>query len=259
MSFLDHLEELRWHILRALTAVLLFAVAAFVFKGIVFDEIILAPTRPDFFTNKTLCRLSLKLNLPALCINNQPLTLQNINMAGQFSTHVLIAFITGIIAAFPYVFWEFWRFIKPALYPNELKNARGAIFFASTLFLLGVLFAYFLICPLTIQFLGSYKVSESISNVINLNSYISTISSIILACGIMFELPMLIYFLTKIGLVSSTFLKKYRRHATIIILSVSAIITPPDVLSMIMVWMPIMALYEGSILVAKKVEKTNNP
>ena len=255
MSFLEHLEELRWHIIRALASALIFTVIAFIFKGILFDCIILGPTSPDFFTNKSLCWLAVKLDMPTLCINKEPLILQNINMAGQFSMHIWISFITGIIIAFPYIFWEFWRFIKPALYPNEIKNSRGAIFFASILFLIGVLFAYYLICPLTIQFFGNYKVSENVGNIINLNSYISTISSIIVACGIMFELPMLIYFLTKIGIISSSFLKKYRKHAVIVILSVSAIITPPDVLSMILVWMPIMLLYEGSILIAKRVEK----
>jgi sec-independent protein translocase protein TatC len=255
MSFLDHLEELRWHIIRAVASALIFAIIAFIFKRILFDVIILGPTKPEFFTNKTLCLIAMKFNMPSLCINSEPLNLQNINMAGQFSMHIWISFITGLIIAFPYIFWEFWRFVKPALYPNEVKHSRGAIFFASILFSIGVLFAYYLICPLSIQFLGTYKVSESVENIINLNSYISTISSVILACGIMFELPMIIFFLTKVGLISSSFLKKYRKHAVIIILVVSAIITPPDVLSMILVWMPIMALYEGSVLIAKRVEK----
>ena len=258
MSFLDHLEELRWHIMRSFLSIAVFAVLAFVFKSILFDVIILGPSKPDFFTNRGLCWIAEVLNKPAFCINQNQLDLQNINMAGQFSTHIWIAMITGLILSFPYIFWEFWRFIKPALYPNEIKHSRGAIFFASSLFLVGVLFAYYVICPLSIEFLANYKVSESVDNIINLGSYISTVSSVVLACGIMFELPMLIYFLAKIGIISSGFLKKYRRHAVVLILSVSAIITPPDVLSMILVFLPIIALYEASIVIAKRVEKKNS-
>jgi sec-independent protein translocase protein TatC len=189
MSFLEHLEELRWHIIRSVVAVLVLAIGAFIFKSILFDVIILGPSRPDFFTNKSLCWIAEKLNMPVLCINQNDLNLQNINLAGQFSVHILISCITGIILAFPYIFWEFWRFIKPALYPKEIKHSRGAIFFASILFSVGILFAYYLICPLSIQFFGNYKVSQSVDNIINISSYISTISSIVLACGIMFELP----------------------------------------------------------------------
>ena len=259
MSFLEHLEELRWHIIRSIASVLILAVTAFVFKRILFDVIILGPCQPDFFTNRGLCWMAVKLNIPAICINQEPLNLQNINLAGQFSMHILIACVTGIILAFPYIFWEFWRFIKPALYPTEVKHSRGAIFSASTLFSVGILFAYYVICPLSINFLGNYKVSESVDNIINLNSYVSTISSIVLACGIMFELPVFIYFLSKVGLVSSSFLRKYRRHAIVISLTVAAIITPPDVFSQILVCLPLLALYEGSIVIAKRIESKKLP
>lgn len=259
MSFLEHLEELRWHIIRSVASIMIFAVCAFIFKKILFDVIILGPSKPEFFTNASLCLLSAKLNLPAICINQTPLNLQNINMAGQFSTHIWIAFMAGIIISFPYIFWEFWRFIKPALYAEEIKHSRGAIFFASSLFTVGILFAYYVICPLSINFLGSYKVSESVDNIINLSSYISTISSIVLACGIMFELPVFIYFLSKVGLVTSSFLTKYRRHAIIICLTVSAIITPPDVFSQILVCLPLLLLYESGILIAKRIEKVKLP
>ena len=255
MSFLEHLEELRWHIIRSLVAIMIFAVAAFIFKTVLFDIILLGPSNPHFFTNRAFCLVAEKMNIPALCINQEPLNIQNISMAGQFTMHLWVAFVSGIIIAFPYIFWEFWRFIKPALYPNEIKHSRGAIFFASSLFSIGVLFAYYVICPLSVNFLGYYQVSDRIENVINLESYVSTISSIILACAVMFELPVLIYFLSKVGLVSSSFLKKYRRHAVILSLIVATIITPPDVFSQILVCIPILGLYEGGILISKRVEK----
>lgn len=255
MSFLDHLEELRWHIIRSFASIIVFAVLAFVFKSFVFDVVILGPSRPDFFTNRFLCSLSETLNMPVLCINQVQLKFQNINMSGQFTMHIWIAFVAGAIVSFPYIFWEFWRFVKPALYENEVKHSRGAIFAASMLFSLGILFAYYLIAPLSVYFLGNYQVSESVENIINFGSYVSTISSIVLASGVMFELPVFIYFLSKVGLVTSSFLKKYRRHAIVVVLALAAIITPPDVISQIMVCLPLIVLYEAGIIIAKRVEK----
>jgi len=255
MSFLDHLEILRWHLLRAFSSVFIVAILAFVFKEIVFDVIILAPSDPLFFTNRMLCELAQKINLPALCINQVPLSFQNINMSGQFTTHILVSFVTGIVVAFPYIFWEFWRFIRPALYDNEVKHSRGAIFFASILFSVGILFAYYVISPLSIHFLGNYQVSEKVDNIVNLGSYISTITSIVLAGGIIFELPILIYFLAKVGLVSSNFLIKYRKHSIVIALLLAAIITPPDVISQILVCFPLILLYESGIVITKRLEK----
>lgn len=194
MSFLAHLEELRWHLVRAFASVFVFAVLAFVFKSFVFDTIILAPSDPTFFTNYQLCSMAGLLDMPALCINQKGISFQNINMSGQFTTHIWVSFVMGIIAAFPYIFWEFWQFIRPALYPEEVKHSRGAIFFASTLFTIGILFAYYIICPLSVHFLGNYQVSDKVENIVNLGSYISTITSIVLAGGVIFELPILIYF-----------------------------------------------------------------
>ena len=182
MSFLDHLEELRWHIMRSLLAIIIIAVLAFVFKSFLFDVILLGPSHSDFITNRALCWIGEVLDKPAFCINQTPLSLQNITMAGQFSTAIMIAMISGLVVAFPYIFWEFWRFIKPALYPNEIKHSRGAIFFASSLFSVGILFAYFVICPLSIEFLSNFKVSESVDNIMTIDSYISTISTLTLAC-----------------------------------------------------------------------------
>lgn len=255
MSFLDHLEELRWHIIRSFASIIVFAVLAFVFKSFVFDVVILGPSRPDFFTNQFLCKLSATFNMPVLCINQVQLKFQNINMSGQFTMHIWIAFVAGAIVSFPYIFWEFWRFVKPALYENEVKHSRGAIFAASMLFSLGILFAYYLIAPLSVYFLGNYQVSESVENIINFGSYVSTISSIVLASGVMFELPVFIYFLSKVGLVTASFLKKYRRHAIVVVLALAAIITPPDVISQIMVCLPLIVLYEAGIIIAKRVEK----
>jgi len=254
MTFLDHLEVLRWHIVRAFASIFIFAVLAFVFKNFVFDTIILAPSDPDFFTNRFLCQLAGILDMPVLCINQDPLSFQNIKMSGQFTTHIWVSFVAGIVVAFPYVFWEFWRFIKPALYSKEIKHSRGAIFFASTLFSVGILFAYYVICPLSVHFLGTYQVSEKVENIVNLGSYIGTITSIVLAGGVIFELPIFIYFLAKVGLVSSYFLKKYRKHSVVLALMLAAIITPPDVISQLLVCFPLIILYEAGIVIAKRIE-----
>ena len=255
MSFLEHLEELRWHIVRSVLAVLLVAIVAFIFNEIVFDTIILAPKNPGFWTNRMFCNFAEIVNVKALCINSKPFEIINIQMAGQFMTHILVSIIVGVILAFPYIFWEFWLFFKPALYSNEKKHASGAVFFSSLLFLIGVLFGYYLIVPLSVHFLGSYNVSAEVSNQISLRSYISTVASITLASGLIFQLPILAYFLTKVGLIDPPFLKKYRRHSVIVILALSAIITPPDIFSQVMVCFPLLFLYEIGIMISKSVLK----
>ncbi|MEA3445780.1 MAG: twin-arginine translocase subunit TatC [Bacteroidota bacterium] len=254
MSFLDHLEELRWHLLRSIVAIFVFAIVAFVFHNFIFDNIILAPKAPEFWTNQKLCALGSFLNISSLCINSAPFKIINISMAGQFSTHIIVSLVLGVILAFPYIFWEFWRFVSPALYENERKNSRGAIFYTSLLFGMGVLFGYYLIVPLSVHFLGSYNVSEQVENTINLRSYISTVTSVVLAGGIIFELPILVFFLAKAGLVSSEFLRKYRKHSIVVILALSAIITPPDVFSQVLVCLPLFLLYEIGIYIAKRIE-----
>ncbi len=258
MTFLDHLEELRWHLIRSLLAVVILAVVAFIFHNFIFDSIILAPKASDFWTNRQLCKLAEFLSTPTLCINSHPFEIININMAGQFSTHIMVSLIAGVIVAFPYIFWEFWRFVKPALYSKEKKNSRGAIFYTSLLFILGVLFGFYLIVPLSVHFLGSYSVSSQVDNTINLNSYISTVTSVVLASGVIFELPVLILFLAKAGLITPAFLRKYRKHAIVIILALAAIITPPDVFSQILVCLPLILLYEIGIRLSVKVEKKAN-
>jgi sec-independent protein translocase protein TatC len=256
MSFIDHLEELRWHLIRAFSVIFIIAIAAFIFNDIVFDKIILAPKNPDFYTNKLLCQLGSLVDIPKLCINTEPFQIISIKMAGQFTMHITTSIFAGIILGFPYLFWEFWRFIKPALYEKEVKHSRGAVTISSFLFLLGVLFGYFVIAPLSVHFLGSYSISEEVLNQINLKSYIGTITSVTLASGITFELPVLIFFLSKTGLVTPDFLKKYRRHAIIVILILAATITPPDIFSLILVTFPLLILYEVGIIISRKVQNS---
>ncbi len=255
MTFLDHLEVLRWHLIRAFISIFIFTILAFVYKTFIFDTILFAPTTSNFFTTDLLCDIGQKWNISALCINQKTISFQNFNMAGQFSSHIWISFIAGLTLAFPYVFWEIWRFIKPALHENEVKKSRGAAFFTSILFSIGILFAYFIIVPLSVHFLSNYQVSPKVENIISLNSYINTITSIVLAGGIIFELPVFIYFLAKIGIINSHFLRKFRRHSIVLALLLAAIITPPDVISQLLVCIPLVILYETGIIIAKRIER----
>lgn len=255
MSFLEHLEVLRWHIIKALFSILVVAIVAFIFKDILFNKILLAPKSPEFLTNRLLCELGQAVKIPKLCINTVPLELISIKMAGQFSMHIMVSLVAGFVVAFPYVFFQFWKFIVPALYPKEQKVARGAVFVSSLLFMTGILFGYYIITPLSIHFFGSYSVSEAVTNQINLISFVSTIASILLASGIVFELPILVYFLSKIGLITPKFMKKYRKHALVLVLILSAIITPPDIFSQLLVALPLVILYEVGIVISRRIEK----
>lgn len=253
MSFLQHLEELRWHIIRSLIAVVTGAIVAFIFKNIIFDHVILAPNTPGFITNRLLCQLADLVHVPALCINQNPVELISIKMSGQFTTHINISLVAGLILAFPYVFWEFWSFFRPALYDKERKYARGAVTMASLLFMTGILFGYFIISPLSINFLGSYRVSNLVTNQINITSYIGSVTSVALSAGITFELPIVVFFLARIGVVTPGFMRKYRRHALVLVLILAAVITPPDIFSLILVSIPLILLYEVSIFIAARV------
>jgi len=255
MSFWDHLEELRWHIMRSIIAVLILAIIAFLNRKIVFDYIILAPSSSDFITNRALCKFGELIHVSALCIQNLHLQIINISMSGQFLTHMYISTVAGFIVAFPYILFEIWTFIKPALYDKEQKYSKGAVFVSSLLFLLGVLFSYFLIVPLTVNFLGNYQVSASVLNQVSLKSYINTVVSVTFAVGVVFELPILVYFLTKVGVITPDFLIKNRKYMFVVLLILSAIITPPDMFSQIMVVIPLMGLYEISIRVSKRIYK----
>lgn len=256
MSFLDHLEDLRWHLIRATLAVVIAGTAAFLAKGFIFDTLLFGPTSADFFTYDILCRLSTFVGLEGgFCFDDMPFTIQSRTMGGQFSAHVWTSITAGFIIAFPYIIYEFWKFISPAMYANERNTARGFIFISSLLFFLGVLFGYYLVTPLSINFLGKYQVSEVVLNEFDIGSYISLVRSSVVACGLIFELPIIIYFLTKIGLVTPEFLRKYRKFALVIVLILSAIITPPDILSQIIVAIPVLILYEVSIIIARIVTR----
>ena len=255
MSFLEHLEELRWHIVRSAIAIVAFAVFAFIFSRFIFDYILLAPKNPDFITYRVLCNLSKMINLEILCIDSELFTIQNIQMAGQFSADIMISLIAGLIIAFPFICWEMWRFISPALYEKERQYARGSVFWVSLLFILGVLFGYYVIVPMAVHFLGGYHTSDQIHNIIDLNSYFSTVSYTTLATGVIFELPMLMIFLAKVGIVTPDFMRKYRKHAYIILLILAAIITPPDVFSQILVVFPLAILYEASIFLTGRAAR----
>ncbi len=255
MSFLEHLEVLRWHLVRSIASILVFAIIAFIFKNILFDVIIIAPKTPEFPTNRFLCMLGQELNAQRLCINSRPFNLQTVKMAEQFSMHIIVSLIAGLIISFPYIFWEFWKFIKPAMYDKEKKTASGAVFYTSLLFMMGVAFGYYLIAPLSVHFLGNYRVSEEVISNPTLRSYVQTISSVVLASGIVFELPILALFLTKAGLITPSFMKKYRRHSLVLILALSALITPPDIFSQIMVSLPLILLYEVGIGISKRIVK----
>lgn len=253
MSFLDHLEELRWHLIRSTLAILVFALLAFIFKDFIFDTLIFGPKHPDFPTYRMFCNISRSLGMDTFCFQEMPFRIQSRTMAGQFSAHMWTSIYAGIIIAFPYILYEFWKFISPGLKEKERKTSRGFIFIASVLFFIGVLFGYYLITPLSINFLGNYQVSKEVFNDFDLDSYISLVRTSVLACGIIFELPILMYILTKIGLVTPESLRKYRKFALIIVLVLSAIITPPDIVSQVIVAIPILILYEISIYISKIV------
>ena len=245
---------LRWHIIRSIFVTLIFTIFAFIFKNIIFDKILFAIKNPDFLTYRIICKVSGFFGFSDnFCIQDLPFNLINISMSGQFSAHITTSLIVGIIISFPYFVWEMWRFIKPALHKNEKTKVRGVVFFSSLLFFTGVLFGYFVVSPLSINFLGGYFVSSIIQNQISFSSYINTVSILTLANGLIFQLPIFVYFLSKAGILTESFMRKYRKHSLVIILILSAIITPPDVTSQILLSLPVLFLYEISIKISKYV------
>lgn len=255
MSFIEHLEELRWHLMRAAIGVVIFTLVAFLNTKFFFHTIILGPSRTDFWTYKALCAFGKWMNSPSLCIDKLDFTIQSRQMSGQFMMHLSSSFVIGLICAFPYVFWEIWQFIKPGLYDKERKAANGATFIVSLLFMLGVVFGYFVVAPLSINFLASYKIDDSIINEFDIISYVSTVVTLVLGCALLFQLPVVVYFLAAAGIISSQMMITYRRHAIVLILILAAIITPPDVFSQIIVSIPLLILYQIGIYIAKRVEK----
>ena len=244
-SFLSHLEDLRWHLVRSIIAVFAGSFISFLNKGFLFDNIIFACKENTFPTYVFLCNLSEKF-----CIKDMPFILMNVEMAGQFTMHLLVSFVGGVIISFPYLVFELWSFIAPALYQKEKYFSLVFSFVSFFLFLLGVFFAYYIIVPFSINFLSSYAISGVIENNIHFISFIKTITTIILATGLLFQLPLVIYFLTKFNFVKPSQLKQYRRHAFVTILLIASILTPPDMFSQILIGLPIFLLYEISILIA---------
>ena len=254
MSFLDHLEELRWHLIRSVVSIIIIGSLAFLFKDFIFDTLLFGPKNINFITYRWFCNISEILGQGnSFCIQEMPFRIQSRTMAGQFSAHLWTSILAGFIVSFPYVLYELWKFISPGLNNYERKNARGFILIASLLFFTGVLFGYYIITPLSINFLGNYSVSDEVFNDFDLSSYISLLRASVLASGLIFELPIIIYFFTKIGIVTPGFLKSNRKFALVILLSLSAIITPPDIASQIIVCIPLLILYEVSIFISRIV------
>ena len=256
MSFLDHLEELRWLLVRSSIAIVALAIAVYFVSDFIFDDIIFGPTRVDFVTYRFFCDASHYLGFAeTICIEELPFTIQNTSMEGQVNVFVWTCITAGFILGFPYLLWEVWKFISPALYESERKYAKVFVITASLLFFIGVLFGYYVIVPMSVNFVATFSVSSVVKNEFNLESYISMIKTSVIAGGLFFELPIIIYLLTKIGLVTPAFLQNTRKYAVVIVLIIAAIVTPPDVVSQITVAVPMLLIYEISILISKLVVK----
>jgi sec-independent protein translocase protein TatC len=256
MSFLDHLEELRWVLVRSSAAVVIMAIITYFFADYIFDKIIFGPTNPNFITYRFFCEASHYLGFAdSICITELNFIIQNTEMEGQVNIFVWTCITAGFILAFPYILWQLWKFISPALYDKEKKNAKLFVFIASILFFLGVLFGYFIIVPMSVNFLATFTISSVVKNQFSIDSYVSMVKTAVIASGLFFELPIIIYFLTKLGLVTPSFLRKYRKYAIVIVLIVAAIVTPPDVVSQVTVAIPMLLIYEVSIFISVFVEK----
>jgi sec-independent protein translocase protein TatC len=256
MSFIDHLEVLRKHLFRSVLFIVLGMIVAGIYNDFIVDKIVLGPIHEDFVTFKKICEWGRQIGLgDKMCIGKIGVTMQNVDTTGQVSLFFTSMFVTGFILAFPFVFREFWKFVKPALTKNELKKTSGVIFWVSFLFFTGVLFGYFILMPFSMNFLATFTMSDSIQNIWTIKSYINTMMPLVLGSGLAFQMPLVMFFLAKIGIVTGSFLRKNRRYALVVILIVAAIITPPDVISQIVVTLPLWLLYEISIVLATRVEK----
>ncbi len=256
MSFLDHLEELRWVMVRSSAAVVIMAIITYFFADYIFEEIIFGPTKPSFITYRFFCDASHYLGFAdSICITELDFIIQNTEMEGQVNIFVWVCITAGFILAFPYILWQLWKFISPALYEKEKKHAKAFIFIASLLFFLGVLFGYFVIVPMSVNFLATFSISTVVKNQFNIDSYVSMVKTAVIASGLFFELPIIVYFLTKLGLVTPAFLRKYRKYAIVIVLIIAAIVTPPDVVSQVTVAIPMLIIYEASIFISAVVAK----
>lgn len=256
MSFFDHLEVLRWHIIRSVIAIVIFAMLSFTFYDFVFNDIIMGPKNLDFWTYRMMCKVGDLLSLPGFCVDRIPFNIINTELAGQFMLKINSCLLMSLALGFPYLMFEIWLFVKPALTDIEKKSARGFVFYASILFAIGALFGYYVVVPLSVNFLANVSLSEEITNQITIDSYLSTIATLTLGCGIVFLLPILIFILSKLGLMTPAFMKASRRYAIVIILIIAAIITPTaDVITLLTVSAPMFLLYELSIMVSANVHR----
>lgn len=256
MAFLDHLEELRWHVVRSVSVILIAMIACFAFIKEIFEYVIFAPAKINFPTFKYMCELGKLFGFNDLCVTDLPFKIQSRNMTGQFMMSLTASFVIGLIVAFPYVAWELWRFVKPGLQSKEIKYSKGAVFAVSFLFSVGILFGYYILAPTTIWFLATYSISDMIVNEFDITSYVSTIASLILGCGILFQFPMVIYFLSKVGIVTPELMRKYRKHSIVVILILGAVITPSgDPFSLTVISLPLYVLFEISIYISSVVVK----
>ncbi|MGN6567292.1 MAG: twin-arginine translocase subunit TatC [Flavipsychrobacter sp.] len=255
MSFIDHVEALRWHVIRSVIVVFVMAIFVFIKVEWIFDHIILGPAHNDFIAYKWFCWLARVLHIDALCLGEVTIKFQNTEMAGQFVMALSVSLFLGFILSFPYILWELWKFIKPALKPTEIKYARGLVFWCSVLFFVGVLFAYYIIAPYTINFFGSYQLSPAFQNIITMDNYYDTMNDLILGMGIVFELPIIVYFLSRVGILTPKILREKRRYAILILFILAEVITPPDWFSCFLVFIPLYILYELSVMVSNRAMK----
>src|SRR6188474_2163119 len=256
MSFIDHLEVLRGHLFRSALSIAAGAIVFIIYDDFIVKKVLMGPTHADFPTYKWLCNFGHAVGLgDKMCMKDVGLKMQSTSVSGQFSMYFTLIFVGGIIVAFPYIFWEFWRFIKPALTKKELSKTRGVIFWVSLLFFSGILFGYFIIAPYTVNFFATFQLDENIENIWTITSYIDTLVPLILGTGLAFQLPLVMFFLAKVGLMSPDFLRRNRKYAIVIILILAGIITPPDVISQVICTISLWLLYEISIWLTAKVQK----
>ena len=255
MAFVDHIEEFRWHLIRSLAAIIICSIVAFFNIEWIFDNIILGPAQSSFVSYGILCNFGKLIHVDALCLDSMQIQFQNTELSGQFMMSFSVSFMLGFIVSFPYVFWELWKFIKPALKPGELKYAKGIVFWSSLLFFTGVSFAYFIIAPFTINFFANYQLSPSFQNIITISNYYDTMSDLVLGIGIVFELPVVVFFPSRIGLLTPATMREKRKFAFVFILILAAVITPPDWFSIWIVTIPLVILYEAGITISERAVK----
>jgi len=255
MSFIDHIEELRWHLLRSIIAIFVMGIFVFIKIEWVFEHIILGPANDNFISYRWFCWMAKTFHMDSLCLGAVKIKFQNTELAGQFVLALSVSLALGFILSFPYILWEVWKFLRPALKPTEIKYARGLVFWCSVLFFFGVLFSYYIVAPYTINFFGSWQLNAKFENIITINNYYDTMSDLILGMGIVFELPIIIYFLSRVGILTPKILTTKRRYAIIILVFLAEIITPPDAFSWILVFIPLYILYEMSIFISIRAAK----